>query len=131
MNVRRGVVVDRILEGARKSQVNDLKKDDDKHSLSTQSGYLDFLPVVFTNTLLVIATLNLFIFWAKSNVRGYLWRTTSLQGQPLCYSGEGHELALGFVFTAALSLLLFGYPGLITISALNIDPEVLTIPDVG
>ncbi|MCZ6895529.1 MAG: DUF898 family protein [Gammaproteobacteria bacterium] len=111
--------------------MNQSARDTHTHGLDSQSGYLDFLPTVIVNTLAVILTFNVFIFWAKSNVRSYLWRTTYLHGFPLHYSGEGRELALGFAVTSALFLLLFAYPLLILINAANFDPEWLNPTDMG
>ena len=74
--------------------MNQSARDTHTHGLESQSGYLDFLPTVIVNTLAVILTFNLFIFWAKSNVRSYLWRTTYLHGFPLRYSGEGRASGL-------------------------------------
>lgn len=101
------------------------------HALSSHSGYVDFFPTVIVNTLAVVLTWNLFIFWAKTNVRCYLWRTTKLQGLALQYSGEGRELALGFLTTAGVFLVLFTYPLLIVISAMHIDLAAMNLPDVG
>jgi len=100
-------------------------------TLTSSAGYVDMLPVALTNAVLVIVTFNAFIFWAKSNVRRYLWRTTFVQGEALFYSGDGAELARGFVVTFILFLLVFGYPGLVVINALDVDPELLTLPDTG
>ena len=102
-----------------------------RHVLHTGSGYLDFLPVVVVNTLLVMATFNLYIFWAKTNVRSYLWRTTRMQGKSLEYTGEGTDLARGFCITVLAFLALFGYPGLIALSAVDIDSLALALPDPG
>ena len=99
--------------------------------LTSRSGYLDMLPIALANALLVILTLNVYIFWAKTNVREYLWRTTVLDGKPLEYTGNGAVLARGFVITAVAFLLTCGYPGLVVINALNIDPDQLSLPDLG
>lgn len=89
------------------------------------------LPIALINTVLVILTFNFYLFWAKSNVRSYLWRTTILQGRSLTYSGDGKVLACGLIVTVAVFLMIFGYPALVMISALNIDPELLSVPNLG
>ncbi len=99
--------------------------------LKSTSGYLDMLPVAISNAVLVIVTFNVYIFWAKTNVREYLWRTTILDGRPLSYTGSGLVLARGFLSTAALFLLFFGYPALIVINALEVDQQALSLPDLG
>jgi len=45
----------------------------------------------------------------------------------LSYTGEGAVLGKGFLLTVAPFLLLFGYPGLIVVNALNIDPTLLIL----
>lgn len=62
------------------------------------------------NAVLVVVTFNLYLFWAKSNVRRYLWRTTWLGGTPLAYTGKGSELALGLVLGCASFALVLGVP---------------------
>lgn len=105
---------------------------DSTHSaLQSRAGYLDFLPTVITNTLLVIVTFNVYIFWAKTNVRRYLWGTTLLAHEPFQYSGNGRELAKGFAAAVVGFLLLFGYPALIVLNTTDVDPEALVIPDIG
>ncbi|MGE0623173.1 MAG: DUF898 family protein [Pseudomonadales bacterium] len=99
--------------------------------LESKSGYLDMLPLALTSTLLVIVSLNLYIFWAKSRVREYLWRTTEVGGSRLYYSGDGAELARGFVLTAGIFLAVFGFPGIVLINAVDVDPAALDLPDLG
>ena len=89
------------------------------------------LPIALVTAALVIITFNVYLFWAKSQVRGYLWRTTLIGQRPLSYTGDGTELARGFAITAVLFLVLFGYPGLIVINGLDFDPQSLALPDLG
>lgn len=99
--------------------------------LTSTSGFLDMLPIALSNALLVILTFNVYLFWAKTNVRDYLWRTTVLDGTPMRYTGNGTVLARGFLVSAGLFTLAFGYPALIVVNALDIDPEALTLPELG
>lgn len=57
--------------------------------IETQSGYLDFFPIVLRNTLAVWLTFNVYVFWAKTNARRYLWQTTLIDGDALRYKGSG------------------------------------------
>jgi uncharacterized membrane protein YjgN (DUF898 family) len=111
--------------------MNQSTRNPDAPALTSTSGYLDMLPVALVNAVLVILTFNVYLFWAKSRVREYLWHNTLINGRSLAYSGQGAELARGFVLTAAIFLVVFGYPGLVVINGLNIDPEALTLPDTG
>lgn len=54
------------------------------------------------NGLLKIATLGLYSFWGKTEVRRRLWSFTRLNGEPLEYTGTGKELFLGFLIAFVL-----------------------------
>lgn len=70
------------------------------------------------NLLLTVATLGIYRFWAKTRMRGFLWRHVKLLGEPLEYLGTGTELLIGFLIalvvlapvTSAFSLLPFLIP---------------------
>lgn len=49
------------------------------------------------NLLLSLATLGIYRFWAKTRVRGFVWRHVKLLGEPLEYLGSGTELLVGFL----------------------------------
>ncbi len=80
-------------------------------SFSGRRGQLAVLLV--RNLLLTMATLGIYRFWAKTRVRGFLWRHVQLLGEPLEYLGTGTGLLIGFLialvivapFTSAYSLL--------------------------
>lgn len=64
-----------------------------------------FLWIGFYSTLLLIPTLTLFRFWARTIVRRRLWGETTIGGEPLEYTGRGLELFIGFliaIFTVVL-----------------------------
>jgi uncharacterized membrane protein YjgN (DUF898 family) len=60
-----------------------------------RSGEIIWL--VIKNLLLNIVTLGFYRFWARTNVRRYLWEKMHLFGSPLEYTGTGKELFLGFL----------------------------------
>jgi uncharacterized membrane protein YjgN (DUF898 family) len=57
------------------------------------------------NVLLILLTLGVYYFWAKTRVRRYLFSQTELAGDRFAYHGTGRELLLGF-FKAFLVFLL-------------------------
>ncbi|KQX25363.1 MULTISPECIES: YjgN family protein [unclassified Sphingomonas] len=67
-------------------------------------GWREFAPIAFTNLLLIIVTLGIYRFWAKTRERRYLWSRTDFIGDPLEWTGTGLELFIGFVMVV---LLLF------------------------
>ena len=58
------------------------------------------------NSLLTIATLGLYYFWAKVRVRCYLFSQTAFAGDRFSYHGTGRELLNGVV----KATLVFGLP---------------------
>jgi uncharacterized membrane protein YjgN (DUF898 family) len=58
------------------------------------------------NFLLVVATLTIYRFWAKTRVRRHIWSCVHINGEPLEYTGTGKELFLG----ALVVFLLFVLP---------------------
>jgi uncharacterized membrane protein YjgN (DUF898 family) len=67
-------------------------------------NWREFAPIAFTNLLLMIVTLGIYRFWAKTRERRYLWSRSDFIGDPLEWTGTGLELFIGFLLVA---LLLF------------------------
>lgn len=62
----------------------------------------DYAPIAFTNLLLMIVTLGIYRFWAKTRERRYLWGNTRFIDDRLEWTGTGLELFIGFVLVAVL-----------------------------
>lgn len=58
------------------------------------------------NLLLTIVTLGIYSFWAKANVRQYLYSHTSLGGDRFTFHGTGRELLSGAARAIGLLLLI-------------------------
>lgn len=69
-------------------------------------NWREFAPIALTNLLLIIVTLGIYRFWAKTRERRYLWSRTDFIGDPLEWTGTGKELFIGFV----MAILIFGVP---------------------
>ena len=63
------------------------------------------LGIVLLNLLFNILTLGFYRFWARTNVRRYLWRNMTVEGEALEYTGRGMELFLGFLLIAVTVFL--------------------------
>jgi uncharacterized membrane protein YjgN (DUF898 family) len=73
--------------------------------VDNNSSIWRFLWIGFYSSLLLIPTLTLFRFWARTIVRRRLWSDTTIGGEPLEYTGTGMELFIGFliaIFTVVL-----------------------------
>jgi uncharacterized membrane protein YjgN (DUF898 family) len=57
------------------------------------------------NFILTVATLGVYSFWGRTEVRKRIWSATRLDGEPLAYMGTGKELFLGFLVVFALVLV--------------------------
>ncbi len=57
----------------------------------------DLAALLFRNLLLTLATFGIYRFWAKTRVRGFLWRHVKVLGEALEYLGKGTELLIGFL----------------------------------
>ena len=69
-------------------------------------SWREFAPIAVTNLLLILVTLGIYRFWAKTRERRYLWSRTDFIGDPLEWTGTGRELFIGFV----MAVLIFGVP---------------------
>lgn len=69
----------------------------------------EFVPIALTNTLLTIATLGFYRFWATTREREYLWSRTRFIDDNIEWTGKGIELFFGFL----IALVLFGLPFLL------------------
>jgi len=57
------------------------------------------------NFLLVVATLTIYRFWAKTRVRRHVWSCVHINGEPLEYTGTGKELFSGALVVFLLFIL--------------------------
>ena len=72
-----------------------------------------FVALSFKNFALRLATLGIYGFWGKTEVRRRIWSSIRLNGEPLQYTGTGGEMFLGFlvifgVVLLPITLLSFG-----------------------
>src|SRR5262245_47603985 len=58
--------------------------------------------IVIKNLVLTIMTLGIYRFWAKTNIRRYMWRQITLGDDALEYTGTGKELFMGFLIVMAI-----------------------------
>lgn len=65
------------------------------HKIEYVGAAGELWPIVLMNLLLTIVTLGIYRFWAKTNIRQYLWSHTRFDGEPFDYTGTGGELFMG------------------------------------
>lgn len=72
------------------------------------------LPQLLVRNLLFGAlTFGFYRFWAKTNLRRFLWASVVIDGEPLEYTGRARELLIGFLIVMAIFVpLSVGYSAL-------------------
>ncbi len=93
-----------------------------QHSIKYVGEASMLLPIVIMNLFLTIVTFGIYRFWAKTNIRKYLWAQTQFDGEPFEYTGTGGELFMG----AIIVFFVFILPLLIGIGVLSTNFPVLT-----
>jgi uncharacterized membrane protein YjgN (DUF898 family) len=73
------------------------------------------------NVLLILTTLGIYYFWARTRVRRYLFSQTEIERDRFAYHGTGKELLLGTLKAA----LVFGVPVLL----MNVVSEAPAVPE--
>ena len=85
-----------------------------RHTFQFNGEGWSFFTLMLKHIFLNIITLGIYLPWAKSEKRSYLWQNIEIAGAPLRYHGTGKELFWGYVKVVAAWL---GYVGLITATA--------------
>ena len=51
----------------------------------------------FLNMLLIIITIGIYWFWARTEYRRFMWQMVRVENEPLEYTGTGKELLIGYL----------------------------------
>src|SRR5262249_36989146 len=70
--------------------------------------------LVFKNLLLTLVTLGLYLPWARTERRKYLWQNIAFDGHRLRYHGTGRELIAGYLKVGLGYLVLIIAPMVLT-----------------
>ncbi|MCK0169410.1 YjgN family protein [Jannaschia sp. S6380] len=62
----------------------------------------NLLGLVVKTTVLTVATLGLYSFWARTRIRRWLWSSLRIGGVPFEYAGRPLEKLMGFVIAAVI-----------------------------
>ena len=87
------------------SEIEEIVADGQSHSVEYVGTVGALFPIALMNLFLTIITLGIYRFWAKTNVRKYLWSQTHLDGEPFEYTGTGGELFMGFLIVFFIFIL--------------------------
>lgn len=80
-----------------------------QEALEHQSRLGEIIPVYLRYVALTLATLGVYHFWARTQIRRLLWSRSRFLGDPLEYLGRPGELLVGFVLVLGLAILPLAY----------------------
>ena len=87
-------------------------------TLSWAGNMGDIARLCLINAALTVVTLGIYVFWGKTEIRKRLWFSVRINGEPVEYRGEGHELFVGFLIVSALAVINFLF---LLVVSLNLD----------
>lgn len=76
-----------------------------------------FFLIFLKNVFLTMITLGIYLAWAKTERRQYIWGNTSFHGQNFRYTGTGKELFKGYVIVAGAYAVFVGLPALVNMAS--------------
>jgi len=78
----------------------------DSYQFKFQGDGRTLLNISFVNLIKTVFTLGVYQFWAKTNVRQYIWSQTLFSGDRFSYHGTGKELLRGAMRFGSILVLL-------------------------
>ena len=81
--------------------------------------------LLLRNALLELATLRLYRFWARTDLRRHLWASLKVGDDALEYTGHGYELFLGFAIAFTVFIPLASLVG--NFFVVNTDAVLVTL----
>lgn len=79
----------------------------DQHQFKFTGKFGELLWLVIKNTLLTICTLGLYIPYARTNMRKYIWKSTKLEGHPFVFHADPRNLLKGYLLLAGIAAVSF------------------------
>lgn len=84
-----------------------MNEADNQRAFGFTGSWREFAPIAFTNALLCLVTLGVYLFWARTRERNYLWSRTRFIDDQLEWTGTGRELLVGYMLAIALVSIPF------------------------
>lgn len=92
------------------SQASQPAATTDVFQLSFYGQGRSFFALMLRNILLTLVTLGVYMPWAKTARRQYIWQNIEVQGHRLRYHGTGQELFIGYLKVVFGYLVFIGLP---------------------
>ncbi len=77
--------------------------------------------ICLLNLLLIVVTLGIYWFWARSEYRRRMWQMVRVNGEPLEYTGTGWELFIGYL--KVFFFILFPAIAIVVAAQLVLGPK--------
>jgi uncharacterized membrane protein YjgN (DUF898 family) len=81
-----------------------------RHRLAFRGEGLALFTLILKNMLLTLVTLGIYLPWAKTERRKYIWQNIDVAGHRLRYHGTGRELFIGYLKVAGAYAAFFLLP---------------------
>ncbi len=79
----------------------------DQHQFKFTGKFTELLWLVVKNTFFTIITLGLYIPYARTNMRKYIWKSTKLEGHPFVFHADPRNLMMGYFLLAGIAAITF------------------------
>lgn len=79
----------------------------DQHQFKFTGKFGELFWLVIKNTLLTMCTLGLYIPYARTNMRKYIWKSTKLEGHPFVFHADPKNLLKGYLLLAGIAVVSF------------------------
>ncbi len=77
------------------------------HKFSFTGRFGEVLLLIMKNTIFTILTLGLYIPYARTNMRKYIWKSTKLEGHPFLFHADPKKLLKGYLLLAGIAVFSF------------------------
>lgn len=75
-----------------------------KYRFKFSGNFFELLKLVIKNTILTVLTFGIYIPYARTNMRKYLWRSSTFGGKPFLFHGDPRNLLKGYAILFGIIL---------------------------
>ena len=97
------------------------------HTFAFRGEGLALFTLILKNMLLTLVTLGVYLSWAKTERRKYIWQNIEIAGHRLRYHGTGKELFFGYLKVVGAYAVFIGLPMLVTFIAGKVAGTILQV----
>ena len=102
----------------------------EKHSFSFTGKFGELFVLILKNTIFTIFTLGLYIPYARTNMRKFIWKSTKLAGHPFLFHADPKNLLKGYLLLGAIALVSFTIVTMGSAAAPQFAPLFALVPGI-